>query len=241
MQNNTFHNICILESLTEANEFLFAVPLVSSNSTDKRCITITSHSATTGTLHAPHLSWILSFSLNQYGSVSYDLPPDGAANIGVEVKGILVTSVEPISVQLTMTSGEKADMVRVLKSLDYSMQYMLVSGNNTSQHSENLVSITAATDNTHVKIIQFHGSASSYTVLDNVLLNRLQVFTKRLASGSSIEFTGLMVESDKPVNVIGGSACTQEVDANDNCDIMLINYPTVLLYGREHYSYPLGM
>lgn len=226
--------------MTEGTEFYMAVPLVSSNSTDLKRITITASSSTTGTLYVPHLNLTQAFSVHQYGSVTYDLPLDVLATSGVEDKGISITSIGPISIQFTVTSADHVDVVRILKFVDYSKQFMLVTGNHTSQESENLVSIIATQDNTQVKIKQFHGSGNSYSILDNVMLNRLQVFTKRLESTSPIDFTGLMVDADKPVNVIGGSTSKQGVHSNTNCNIMLINYPTVNAYAKEHYSYPIG-
>ncbi len=145
----------------------------------------------------------------------------------------------PISVQFSNSNGQVSDVIRVLRTSDKSLNYTVASYTSHNM-ADNVLSVVAVKDNTHIKIWKRDGN--DLNKIHDVTLNSLQTFTKRDAGAAAepADFTGLIIKADKPVNVIGGCLCAKIPANSKHCGMVMMNYPSTDNYGKLHYLYPIG-
>jgi hypothetical protein len=202
-------------------------------------IHISSNFSTSGTIHSAFPGVDQNFTVVPGTVTELSIPMAVGLVIGIENKGIRVTSVDPVSVYGLSYEPASTDAFMALPVNALGTDYRVMSYN-THGHGRSQFSVIATQDNTTVTIFN-HWTNSTNTIT----LNQGQTYINNDNPAPDQDITGSRIQSDHPVAVYGSSDCIYIPDNScDACDHIVEemfpsyewgkNFVTIALAGRDN-------
>ena len=199
---------------------------------------LTSAKALRFTVQAPAQSFETTDVLEANELKVIRLPVSLMLNLGIENKGILVTSTEDMTVYGLNQRVVTTDAFLALPTTVQGQEYII--GSYSTSAGQSLLAVVGIRENTHISILlssnasdgtnsYIEGQKVSYTI------NRLQ--TLQL---TGIDLTGSVVYSDKPLSVFGGHICANVPVEIGFCDHLVEQLPPVSTFGKNFATVPLA-
>jgi pimeloyl-ACP methyl ester carboxylesterase len=209
------------------------------NNTSTLQLFITSSVNTKGTVEIPGLSWSTSFTVAADVTTTVNIPNNALLyGTGIQNKGIHVVANDEVTVYGLNRIQATTDAFLALPVDALNLQYYVLAYANTIVHSSDAeeFALVAAFDNT---TIQFTIPGSSP---QQITLNKGQAYQYSRPGADGHLLTGTYVQSDKPIAVFGGNACTNipwymNVFA---CDHVVEQIPPLAAWGKQFYTVPLA-
>lgn len=161
---------------------------------------------------------------------------------GLEAKGLMITSDNPISVHIDQPSWElDVAMARPLAAEDTEFYIINYLGDSVTASFWPLsfYSVAASEDNTIVEI--FDEERQRRTTVE---LNTLDVYSEDASElggvpGSLVDYTGLYISADKPISVFAGHGRVL-FPGNNNNQYIYDSVPNTAEIGTSYTTFPIG-
>lgn len=156
------------------------------------------------------------------------------SNETVEAKGIHVTALSPITVDVISENAISADGYMGLPTPGLGTKYYVMSYAST-RYSGSEFAVVATQNTTTVTINpSAAGSTKSAGTAFTVLLNIGETY--QLANPANADMTGTLVTSDKPVAVFSGHRCTDIPSGKGYCDYLVEQLQDVSIWGKTFHT-----
>lgn len=215
-------------------------------------VTITSNTATSGTVTIPLQGWSAPFTVTAGGVATITVPNTAENTVGDVVgnKGVLVSAVDSVSVYATNFQNFSLDATQVLPLASLGLNYRVdagpgLPGFNDFYRSELLIVATA--NGTQITITPsvatdgFHPAGVPYTV------NLNAGETYQVMSASEVtDLTGTTINGTvlngpcRPFAVFGGSMCANVPTGCPACDHIFEQCMPLETWGTDHQTIPLA-
>jgi len=218
---------------------------------------ISSDVATSGTVSVPGQGLNLPFSVTPGQITTINLPQSVQVITSdtIETNGVHITSQNPVAVYGFNFVPFATDGYLGLPTITLGTSYVIASYQNTVG-AQGFVSVgtefgvTATQDNTTVTIIPTSSSGTRQAhVPYTIQLNQGQTYQLRnetdltelgVPNGPSVDFTGSVVTSDKPIAVFGAHDCVNIPAGFRFCNSLVEELPPTNLWGQNFVTMPLA-
>ena len=173
------------------------------------------------------------------GSVTEVYPMEQRVTHGLETVGLIVTTDNPISVNLDQPSWEvDAGMARPIHAdgTEFFVVSYLNEKTTPSLRPLSFYSVVASEDDTTVEILNNERRAKVVVTLDKFEV--ISEDASEYEDGSEFDYTGVYVRSDKPVSVYAGHGRVQFPD-NTNNNYIYDSMPNTADLGTAHTTFPI--
>lgn len=206
---------------------------------------ITSEFETSGTVTIPGLDFSAPFTVLANQGTRVRLPYEAMtlSSDQVENRGIHVTAQAPVTVYGLNYIPGSADSFLGLPVSVLGTTYIVTGYHNGAAFSVkgSEFGLVATLDNTKVTLtLPINQGSRLANVPYEITLNRGQVYQlTRTEANDSLDLSGSIITSDKPIGVFGGHFCTS-VPANGFCDHLVEQLPSIDKWGRHFVTVPLA-
>jgi hypothetical protein len=159
-----------------------------------------------------------------------------------------------LSVEFVSRSGQSTDGMYCLPTSGWGTEYVVASYGSYPSAQVNFPSefiIIASQDSTAVTItpsdsihkngqpfVNDHPKGQAFTVV--LKRGELMQFQSVISTKTSLDLTGTVISSDKPIGVIGASACPNISSSDAPCDHILDMMQPIRCWGREYLTGPFA-
>ena len=158
------------------------------------------------------------------------------SNETVEAKGIHVTALSPVSVDVVSESATSADGYLALPTPGLGTNYYVMSYAST-RYTGSEFAVVATQNTTTVTITPSAAGATKLAgVAFKVLLNIGETY--QLENPANADMTGTLVSANKPIAVFSGHRCTDIPSGKDSCDYLVEQLPGVTPVSYTHLTLP---
>ncbi len=215
--------------------------LLTPQAASKNVLHISSQGSASGFVTIGGSNQPIPFSISDGGYWTYEVYRNFSNNDTVSLNGIYIQSDNNVAVNLLSYSQFDVDAYTAYPEHSLGLKHRVASYN---QNSGSFFNVLATEDSTGVWI-----TPSSDYVRSNVTYPAGSRFHINLNKGESYQlkstidgngFTGSLVDSDKPVTVIGAHECTNIPHGASPCDRLISQLPAVELWGDAYYLVPLA-
>lgn len=207
---------------------------------------ITGEINTTGTVSIPGLAFSTPFSVTAgvVTSVPIPLTAEMATFDGIEDKGIHVVSVDEVTVYGLNRRQYTTDAFLGLPTDILGNEYIVLGYSNTTFHSSGATLFgIVATENTTTVTITPSVTTGPRTVgvPYSVVLNQGQAYQLANPGQNTLDLSGTLITSDKPISVFGGNRCTNIPPVGyQACDHVIEQLPPISAWGKSFVTVPLA-
>jgi uncharacterized repeat protein (TIGR01451 family) len=201
---------------------------------------ITGETATTGNVAIPSLLFAQPFTVTPGAVTTVVLPSEAQLGVSdaVEDLGVHVTSAAEVTVYGLNRVQFTTDAYLGLPSDILANEYIVLGWGKDLPGSEFAVVGTQNATTVTITLSASTGSRTAGTPF-NVTLNQGQTY--QLIASESVDLSGTIVTSDKPVAVFGGHQCANIPDANTFfCDHVVEQIPPPATWGESFVTVPLA-
>lgn len=217
----------------QGREFIVAFELNNNASGQTLSLFISGDEQTQGIVEIPALAFSQNFSVTP-GSVTTVVVPATAMVTGSDIvvnRGIHVTSERPVSLYGLNRIQFTTDGFAALPVETFGTRYRPMCYSGSAEFA-----IVAASDGTTVTITpSVSGGGHAVGVPFQVSLNRFEVYQLIGA-----DFTGSLVNSDKPIGVFSGHPCANVPPTASACDHLCEQIPPTATWGQAVLTVPLA-
>lgn len=216
------------------------------NNTDlELSLFITSDVNTSGTVSIPGQGFSTAFNVTANEVTTVILPViDAVVNTidGIENRGILVTSIDPVTLYGLNRIFFTTDAFLGLPKNVLGNEYVVLAYRNgfASDVATTAFSVVGTENGTNLEIIPSVTTGSrSAGVPYSIQLNQGEVYQLRNLQSTTADLTGTIITSDKPVAVFGGHTCAYIPFDKPACDLLVEQLPPTSTWGKSFISVPL--
>ena len=224
--------------LTLPDHLCVSVPAQCNNTPVSNKLIVAAATATTGEVTFNGVITPFSVAAGAETVITLDPAVVLIANETVEAKGIHVTALSPVSVDVVSESATSADGYLALPTPGLGTNYYVMSYAST-RYTGSEFAVVATLNNTAVTITPSAAGATKLAgVAFKVLLNIGETY--QLENPANADMTGTLVSANKPIAVFSGHRCTDIPSGKDSCDYLVEQLPDVTLWGKTFHTSPFS-